>query len=151
MCTFLCTFLFWKVHCGIWNRYRKVHISVHSSVLNCALWDMEQMECGICEIGPLGTMSHVLSFWHFCSYGSMIVKQSILRHTVACWPAGPCRPMAPVDPVAPVIPWAEKNMNEHYNDVIMSAMTSQATSFAIVYSTVYLGTCAYMPHSASMS
>ena len=28
----------------------------------------------------------------------------------------------------------------HYNDVIMSAMTSQVTSLAIVYSTVYSGT-----------
>ena len=29
---------------------------------------------------------------------------------------------------------------EHYNDVIMSAMASQITSFTIVYSTVYSGT-----------
>ena len=30
--------------------------------------------------------------------------------------------------------------SDHYNDVIMSAMASQITSLAIVYSTVYSGT-----------
>ena len=33
-----------------------------------------------------------------------------------------------------------KNVQWHYNDVIMSAMASQITSFAIVYSNVYSGT-----------
>ena len=31
------------------------------------------------------------------------------------------------------------NANDHYNDIIMSAMASQITSFTIVYSTVYSG------------
>ena len=39
--------LFHIPQCTIQNR------NVHISVLNGALWDMEQVHCGICEIGLL--------------------------------------------------------------------------------------------------
>ena len=37
--------LFYIPQCNIQNR------NVHISVLNGAMWDTEQMHCGICEIG----------------------------------------------------------------------------------------------------
>ena len=43
--------LFHIPQCSIRNR--NVHISVHISVPNGALWDMEQVYSGICEIGLL--------------------------------------------------------------------------------------------------
>ena len=65
------TFLFWMEHCGIWNRCilgaftnPRMHLfripqcsiqnrNVHISVLNGALWDMEQVHSGICKLGQL--------------------------------------------------------------------------------------------------
>ena len=44
--TEMCTFLFW---CALWDIY--VYSGI--SVLNGALWDMEQVHCGICELGRI--------------------------------------------------------------------------------------------------
>ena len=45
--------LFHISQCTIQNR------NVHISVLNGALWDMEQVHCGVCEIGLSHGCTHV--------------------------------------------------------------------------------------------
>ena len=47
-----------------------------------------------------------------------------------------------------IFEWGAKTL--HYNDVIMSAMASQITSFMIVYSTIYSGTD-HRKHQSSVS
>ena len=74
--TEMCTFLFWMEHCMIWNKciLGFVHFDsewsivgygtsefwdLYISVLNGALWDIEQVHSGMCETGQyLTTMKH---------------------------------------------------------------------------------------------
>ena len=66
--------------CSIQNR------NVHISVLKGALWDMEQVHSGICEIGLLSHIIHQVSVirlkiarHHFTSYKDQ-VKSSLFYH-----------------------------------------------------------------------
>ena len=64
--------LFHIPQCSIQNR------NVHISVLNGALWDMEQVHSGICELGGLVSMT-----WAWCTY---------LQHNEACHSSSAANP-----------------------------------------------------------
>ena len=59
------TFLFWMVHCGIWDwcivGFAQQVILI---VLNGELWDMGLVHCGICTAGHLGcVVCNILIYW----------------------------------------------------------------------------------------